>query len=260
MCQSTISPYSFGRVAKDLENRLKPSKIGLMSDVVLSKKCCKCSRHLPLSEYHLKRESPDGHQTKCQSCVRQYRAEYYQKNQERLRQYSLDFYKQNADDVKAYQKEYAQRFPDRIRERNKQWLLTVDRNAFLEQKRQWHRANRDRMSQLQKAYRAVHPEYARISCHKRKARLKQAAGTCSRTQFLAKIEYHGWRCYLCNTSLTIKELHMDHRTPIARGGSNWPANLAPACGPCNLSKGRKTESEYRTTLSACFSSSTPSNR
>jgi len=30
--------------------------------------------------------------------------------------------------------------------------------------------------------------------------------------------------------------HIDHVKPISKGGSNWPANLRPACEPCNLRK------------------------
>jgi 5-methylcytosine-specific restriction endonuclease McrA len=43
-------------------------------------------------------------------------------------------------------------------------------------------------------------------------------------------------------------LSIEHRIPLSRGGSNWPANLAPACKTCNSSKGTKTEKEYRELL------------
>ena len=38
---------------------------------------------------------------------------------------------------------------------------------------------------------------------------------------------------MCGTEATA----IDHVKPIARGGSNWPANLRPACTPCNSRKG-----------------------
>ena len=215
-----------------------------MSDSALSKKCSECSQTLPLSEYHIHRGCKDGLQPKCKSCVKAYRRDYYLRHQDRLRQYSVDFYTGNADHVKAYQKRYTEKHSAKVKDRNARWRA-ANREHLLAGKLEWYQANKDRLKPLYEAYRAEHPEYARISCHKRKARLKDAPGTCSRKQFLAKIEYHGYRCYLCKTSLTIKELHMDHRKPIARGGTNWPANLAPACGPCNLSKSHKTEKEFR---------------
>lgn len=79
------------------------------------------------------------------------------------------------------------------------------------------------------------------------AKRKAAPGECTPAQWLDKIGYWGWRCYLCGTGLTPKTLHMEHRKPLARGGSHWPANLAPACASCNLRKNAMTEAEFRVT-------------
>jgi len=43
---------------------------------------------------------------------------------------------------------------------------------------------------------------------------------------------------------------VDHRTPLARGGSNDISNLAAACDDCNRAKGDRTEVEYRRLLGA----------
>jgi hypothetical protein len=43
-------------------------------------------------------------------------------------------------------------------------------------------------------------------------------------------------CAYCGSE---EDLHVDHRIPLARGGSNSFDNLVTACGPCNLSKGPK---------------------
>lgn len=52
-------------------------------------------------------------------------------------------------------------------------------------------------------------------------------------------------CYYCKVSLQPEEIHIEHKTPVVRGGTNSRSNLALACQRCNLSKGRKTESEFR---------------
>jgi hypothetical protein len=41
--------------------------------------------------------------------------------------------------------------------------------------------------------------------------------------------------------------HIDHVEPVARGGTNDPANLCVACKDCNLSKGAKSVDEWRPT-------------
>jgi hypothetical protein len=50
---------------------------------------------------------------------------------------------------------------------------------------------------------------------------------------LARDDY---TCVYCGSDA---DLHVDHRIPVSRGGSNGLENLATACGPCNLAKGAK---------------------
>lgn len=56
----------------------------------------------------------------------------------------------------------------------------------------------------------------------------------------------GASCRYCRDSGV--RLTIDHLTPISRGGTNDPANLGVACGPCNSRKGTKTEAEYHAWL------------
>lgn len=42
--------------------------------------------------------------------------------------------------------------------------------------------------------------------------------------------------------------HMDHRHPWSLGGETTLENLTLACASCNLSKGNKTEEEFRMTF------------
>lgn len=51
---------------------------------------------------------------------------------------------------------------------------------------------------------------------------------------------------LCGASLLIS-CTIDHKTPISRGGTNWPRNLQLLCSFCNTSKGAKTTKEWKRT-------------
>lgn len=51
------------------------------------------------------------------------------------------------------------------------------------------------------------------------------------------------RCRFCDSPLGPKP-HVEHLTPVSRGGSSAPRNLSLACGPCNLAKTNKTLSEF----------------
>ena len=50
------------------------------------------------------------------------------------------------------------------------------------------------------------------------------------------------RCYYCGAALA--DYHIDHKTPLSRGGSNWPSNLAVTCPGCNTKKNTRTEAEF----------------
>jgi 5-methylcytosine-specific restriction endonuclease McrA len=75
--------------------------------------------------------------------------------------------------------------------------------------------------------------------HAARARNVGASGFTTGEQITARIAYYGGRCYLCGEPATT----IDHVIPLARGGSNWPANLRPCCRSCNATKGRRLLAE-----------------
>jgi len=77
--------------------------------------------------------------------------------------------------------------------------------------------------------------------HSRRAREVHAPGQASVEQIQARIDFYGRCCAYCENPYEC----VDHVIPLSRGGSNWPANLRPACRHCNSSKGRRTLFEWR---------------
>lgn len=60
------------------------------------------------------------------------------------------------------------------------------------------------------------------------------------------------KCYYCKC--TLYNYHVDHMTPLCRGGANTIDNLAVTCAKCNLQKGAKTAKEFenwRLTWASC---------
>lgn len=46
----------------------------------------------------------------------------------------------------------------------------------------------------------------------------------------------GGECYYCGGKFKPSELTMDHKIPLARGGSSEKINIVPACKECNNKK------------------------
>lgn len=61
------------------------------------------------------------------------------------------------------------------------------------------------------------------------------------------LQRDGFRCQYCGRSPVDSpsvRLHLDHRLPVARGGTNDPDNLVTACSICNLGKGARFDTSY----------------
>lgn len=65
-----------------------------------------------------------------------------------------------------------------------------------------------------------------------RARKRGATGRATTEEIRARIEYYGHKCWMCGAPWTC----IDHVKPLSLGGSNWPANLRPACRSCNARK------------------------
>ena len=110
-------------------------------------------------------------------------------------------------------------------------------------RKQYRKANREKIAEQKKQYYQNNREVFRLQDQRRRARKANAAGHCTREQLRARFEYYGNRCVYCGSE---ENLQVEHLIPISKGGSNWPANLAPACESCNKSKhARKTFVEFK---------------
>lgn len=124
--------------------------------------------------------------------------------------------------------------------------------------REWYRENRERAIQNVKEYirrnrdkfrvwantsRLRHMDERRAILRNYRARKQAADGTHTAEDVLAIYEDQGGHCGYCGIALQ-GEFHIDHMTPLSRGGSNSPDNLIAACMLCNTSKGAKTVVEW----------------
>lgn len=83
----------------------------------------------------------------------------------------------------------------------------------------------------------MRPEYAALYQSQRRRR----AAPYSRAEVFARWDY---RCGYCNAPAE----HLDHVTPLCRGGRDALSNLIPACAPCNLAKAALTLAEWALSL------------
>lgn len=98
--------------------------------------------------------------------------------------------------------------------------------------RKWYAENPEKARAAMRRWRRAHLKSVRFYCMRRRALLAGAVGTCTPEQLQARIDFYGGRCWMCGKPFKA----IDHVIPLSKGGTNWPANLRPACTSCNSRK------------------------
>jgi 5-methylcytosine-specific restriction endonuclease McrA len=95
----------------------------------------------------------------------------------------------------------------------------------------------------QKVYRHKYPEKARASVLLRLARKHHNGGVHTADDVLLQYKTQRGLCWWCSKRVG-DNYHVDHRVPLAKGGSNGPGNIVISCPKCNFSKNAKLPHEW----------------
>jgi len=83
--------------------------------------------------------------------------------------------------------------------------------------------------------------------HTRRAKVNGNGGSYTRKEISDLFEQQEGFCYYCGKLLYSsfdRRIHIEHKVPIFRGGSNNIENIALSCARCNHKKGTKTDTEF----------------
>jgi 5-methylcytosine-specific restriction endonuclease McrA len=244
-CKETKSRSEFykDKTKKDgLDSRCKPCKSeyqqerakNLVHQTPDTKQCTKCKEIKAASEFHNHKIGKDGLKSRCKLCTSKCERERTKTivpvipetkhcpNCKETKSHS-EFYthKSRSDGLGGVCKPCHAELLRTYREEN------PEKRA--ETNRKYYEKNREKMLEGSRKWRQTNPDKVNAKNQRRRARKRNAPG-------------YGNKCLYCGTE---ENLHIEHRIPLARGGSNHPANLAPACQSCNSSKHTKTETEFK---------------
>lgn len=106
-------------------------------------------------------------------------------------------------------------------------------------------ANRNRRRLLIAEWKRANPEKVKRYINKRRAMLAGSGGSYTEDELQSLLHLYEYLCAYCRKA---PYEHLDHDTPISRGGTNDISNLLPSCATCNLKKGTRTGAEFRARL------------
>ena len=150
------------------------------------------------------------------------------------------WYKDHTEECKVISRQYYKDNKDAILEGKKVYQIE-NREQIQKTKRIHYLKNRDRI-------RKTNAEYGKSPAGRRAAKASYAKRRSAEGSFTAEdikdlYATQGGRCYYCSVDIE-NNFHIEHMTPLSRGGRNDVSNICLACAPCNLRKHTKTAEEF----------------
>lgn len=197
--------------------------------------CSVCTVMKPRTAFNLSRTITRGISNRCRECGKAYMRLWRTKNREHVERYAKNYNKSHADKRSETFKAWYLRNVKRQREK-----ALARRNTDLAAARQkcldWCARNKPARQQYRKDNRLLY----RASWQRRRARERAAEGSWTPKDIESLMLQQGGRCAYCRNGLK-SDFQVDHVIPLAKGGTNWPANLALACPSCNRRKNTRTD-------------------
>jgi 5-methylcytosine-specific restriction endonuclease McrA len=224
------------------------------------KLCSKC--HSP-GDFSPSKSARDGLASWCKKCVAQDQRDRRARDPEKAKAAQRRWYANHIEEMRArdkirFQNPLRKQFaydsnkrrrlnhPEEVRAYGRAYKRVwrvVRSESSREIERIWKDENRDKLSLYSKRWRARNPEKVTAANASRRARLKAAPGAYTASDVRDCLVTQGARCFYCLASLA-DGYHVDHMTPLARGGSNGPENIVCSCPTCNSKKYTRTAAEF----------------
>jgi 5-methylcytosine-specific restriction endonuclease McrA len=160
---------------------------------------------------------------------------WYAANRERKLAANAEWLAANSVKMKELQSAWYAKNAALVAANSKAWRVANPEMA-LETKRKWKAVNRERIKAIDEAWKKANPEALRI--YKINRRGKESGGSLSSDLAEKLFELQQGKCPCCKKPLG-KDYHLDHKIPLALGGTNTDDNMQLLRKTCNLQKGKK---------------------
>lgn len=203
------------------------------------KACHRCNELKPLDMFYRRADSRDGRQYICKGCMLVGSRKWAAENPARI--YANSKAASERDKVNGWTRSHEWRRKNRGKvNASAMRSYRKSRGVAIKKMADWRVKNKGLMREIKARYRRENREKVLVSNMQRRSLRKSASGFSTLEQIRSRVAYYGGKCYLCKAR---PYEHLDHVIPLSRGGSNWPANIRPACSSCNLKKNDRLLSE-----------------
>lgn len=195
------------------------------------KTCINCGETKSVSEFNKCSGKSDGLQTYCKSCTKERLAVWRASNPEKIATCRAV----NAEKERDRKSAYAAANPEKMRASSAAWRKR-NPDAVRTRRAAHYAANTDKERARCAAYRVANRERFRVYDHNRRARKLANGGRLSPGLAAKLFKLQRGKCACgCKQSLG-KDYHLDHRMPLALGGTNTDDNMQLLRSVCNQQK------------------------
>ncbi len=166
---------------------------------------------------------------------------YYLKNKERIKSKTHAYYEANKEKCKTNSKKFYEANKPRMLVLVADWQAK-NHDKVIAAKKKWRDGNPEKQREATRLWAKQHPVECLARAHRHRALKVNARGTCTGEQAAGRVALYGGLCAYCGIR---PYEHLDHVIALSKGGTNWPANIRPACRWCNTSKGNKPLAVWR---------------
>ena len=211
------------------------------------KRCARCGETKPLAEMVRSSRSRDGYLARCKACHNAWNREIADRDPEATRAYGRekamrlyradpdkyrarhrDWYAENREHCVSYVANYYKQRPEKKREHDRNYSRRHSAKIVARVK-QWQIDNPERTKAHQQANKAK----------------RRGAGEAKTFDRMMIWERDGGRCHICGKKCDPKAWDMDHLTPLSKGGSHAPDNVAVSHPSCNRRRSNSGPAQLR---------------
>ncbi len=168
---------------------------------------------------------------------------YYEANQDKERERIRRYYHANRDKEREYNRRYRIENMEREHERGRQYYAE-NVEKLREKNRRYRAENPEKIRELNRRWQANNLDKVALNARRRHARKLALPDTLTQEQWLNALEYWQRCCAYCGKQAN--KLMIEHYVPLTNPAcpGTVATNIVPACGSCNISKGKRDAVEW----------------
>jgi len=163
-------------------------------------------------------------------------------NPDRVKANNAAWRKANPEKAKAIVAAYRARNPEKGKVAGAAWQK-ANPEKVRAKSAVWRKANLEKARAMSKAWAKANPEARRIIQQNRDARKNKTEGRLSKGLVSKLFKLQKGMCPCCKQPLG-DNFHIDHVTPLARGGGNVDSNMQLLRAVCNMAKSAKDPLQF----------------